>query len=259
MPKSSPVLWHFPVSHFNEKARWALDWKRIPHQRKALFVDYIPRVFLRTGQLSLPVLILDGKAIPDSTRIIAAIEERWPEPPLYPKDAKARERALALEDFFDEELGHPLRTVVIGDLWDRDPARAIEVLATGNPNAQLGLAKAMTQAMRAVYRRRHGINPETQARARAEVEVALDRLEAEIGPAGFLVGDSFSVADLTAAALFGPLVRPPELEYPIPDAMVPSYLQEYAESLTGRKGIAWVREMYRKHRGTSSEVLSRLG
>jgi len=22
-----PVLWHFPISHYNEKARWALDWK----------------------------------------------------------------------------------------------------------------------------------------------------------------------------------------------------------------------------------------
>jgi len=24
-----PVLWHFPISHYNEKARWALDWKGI--------------------------------------------------------------------------------------------------------------------------------------------------------------------------------------------------------------------------------------
>ena len=29
-----PVLWHFPISHYNEKARWALDWKRIPHVRR---------------------------------------------------------------------------------------------------------------------------------------------------------------------------------------------------------------------------------
>lgn len=28
----TPLLWHFAISHFTEKARWALDWKGIPHR-----------------------------------------------------------------------------------------------------------------------------------------------------------------------------------------------------------------------------------
>jgi hypothetical protein len=36
-----PVLWHFPISHYNEKARWALDWKGIPHVRRALAMSYV--------------------------------------------------------------------------------------------------------------------------------------------------------------------------------------------------------------------------
>ena len=32
---SKPVLWHIPVSHYNEKARWALDYKGVEHERKA--------------------------------------------------------------------------------------------------------------------------------------------------------------------------------------------------------------------------------
>jgi glutathione S-transferase len=31
-----PVLWQFAFSHFNEKVRWALDWKGIPHVRRSL-------------------------------------------------------------------------------------------------------------------------------------------------------------------------------------------------------------------------------
>ena len=126
---ATPLLWHFPVSHYNEKARWALDWKRIPHRRKALFVDYIPRAFFRTRQLSLPILILGGKAVADSTRIIATLEERWRDPPLYPADPGLREEALALEDFFDEEVGHPVRTLLLGDLSVRgvDRFRAVGV------------------------------------------------------------------------------------------------------------------------------------
>ena len=47
--------------------------------------------------------------------------------------------------------------------------------------------------------------------ARAKVLAALDRLEAELDASGeYLVGDSFSVADLTAASLLYPLVNPPE-------------------------------------------------
>jgi len=38
-----PVLWHFPISHYNEKARWALDWKGIPHLRRALALSYMTR------------------------------------------------------------------------------------------------------------------------------------------------------------------------------------------------------------------------
>jgi len=60
--------------------------------------DYLIQLWRATGQGKLPVLWLDGRAIADSTRIIAALEEQYPEPPLYPRDSAARQRALALED-----------------------------------------------------------------------------------------------------------------------------------------------------------------
>jgi len=54
-------------------------------------------------------MLLDGRAIGDMTHILAALEERCPEPPPYPGDPAARQRALALEDYFDEQLGPALR------------------------------------------------------------------------------------------------------------------------------------------------------
>src|SRR5439155_7419675 len=100
----TPLLWHIPLSHFNEKVRWTLDYKRIPHRRQVLGADYLIRAWRATGRGTLPILFLDGRAIGDSTHIIAALEARYPEPPLYPGDAAARHRALALEDYFDEQL-----------------------------------------------------------------------------------------------------------------------------------------------------------
>ena len=251
---SHPVLWHFPISHFNEKVRWALDYKGIPHVRRALFLDYIPRALWKTGQLSLPILLLDGKGIADSTRIIAELERRHPEPPLHPRAEGERWRALALEDFFDEELGHPLRTVVVGDLWERDPEAAIAFLGVGQSEGRLRPARRLWRLMRPFYKARHRINPATQAAASPKVLAALDRIEAELQPSGYLVGDSFSVADLTAAALFGPLVQPPELQYPLPPSAIPPWLQKYRDSLATHPAFAWVLEMYRRHRGASMEV-----
>ena len=33
--EATPVLWHIEISHYNEKARWALDYKGVEHERRA--------------------------------------------------------------------------------------------------------------------------------------------------------------------------------------------------------------------------------
>ena len=70
---------------------------------------------------TFPLLQLDGEAIGDSTAIIAALERRFPDPPLYPEDPAERSRALELEEFFDEELGPHLRLLAFHEAT-KDPA-----------------------------------------------------------------------------------------------------------------------------------------
>ncbi|HEY0803074.1 MAG TPA: glutathione S-transferase N-terminal domain-containing protein [Steroidobacteraceae bacterium] len=108
-----PLLWHIPLSHFSEKVRWTLDYKGIAHGRQVLGADYLIRAWRATGRGTLPILFLDSRAIGDSTQIIAALEQRYPEQPLYPADAVARQRALGLEEYFDEQLGPALRAAIV--------------------------------------------------------------------------------------------------------------------------------------------------
>src|SRR5262245_52829694 len=117
----APLLWHIPLSHFSEKVRWTLDYKRVAHRRQVLGADYLVRAWWATGRGTLPILFLDGRAIGDSTRIIAALEDRYPDPPLYPDEAAARARALALEDDLDERLGPALRAAVVTPAFRHDP------------------------------------------------------------------------------------------------------------------------------------------
>src|SRR5881398_849834 len=86
-PDTLPVLWHLKVSNYNEKARWALDFKRVPHVRRAAVPGrHAPIAEELTGGRTFPVLVFDDRAIGDSTRIIEALERRFPDPPLYPAD-----------------------------------------------------------------------------------------------------------------------------------------------------------------------------
>jgi glutathione S-transferase len=250
-----PVLWQFRFSHYNEKARWALDWKGIPHVRRSLLPAlHVPRVLWLTGQKSVPVLVLDGRAISDSTRIIETLERLHPDPPLYPPDAAARRRALELEEYFDVELGPHIRRAVFHVLLpDRDLSVALLTLGFGSGTRRL--YGALFPAIRAVMRMDMRIDAAGATRSWEKVGAALDRIEAELQPSGYLVGDRFGVADLTAAALLSPLVQPPEFSYALP-AWPAGALSAFRASVASRRGFRWAEEMYHRHRGLSAEVPS---
>ncbi|MFA5939706.1 MAG: glutathione S-transferase [Sinimarinibacterium sp.] len=249
----TPLLWHIPLSHFNEKVRWALDYKRIPHRRRVLGPDYLIRAWRATGHGTLPILWLEGKAIGDSTHIIAALEQRYSEPPLYPHDAAARERALALEDHFDEGLGPAIRAAIVTPLFRHDPDIALRVLTTGMPDQAYRQLRPLLRIFPAYYRLRHRIKESRLEADHAVVSAALDRIEHERAGRAYLVGDTFTVADLTAAALLNPLLQPPEIQYPL-QVELPAYVQEYRASLLQHPAAQWAAGVYRQHRGRSAEV-----
>ena len=58
----TPLLWHIPLSHFNEKARWALDYKGIAHRRQVLGPDYLVRACTRAGDNELGAHVADQQA-----------------------------------------------------------------------------------------------------------------------------------------------------------------------------------------------------
>jgi glutathione S-transferase len=252
MADDLPTLWHFRLSHYNEKARWALDFKRVPHRRHGVIPGpHVPVIWWLTGQTEVPVLRLDGATISDSTRIIAALEAHRPEPSLYPADPAARTRALALEDFFDEELGPHIRRTFFFHVL-QDPARATALLTVDESSLTKTLYRAAFPLVRTVMRSGMQIDETRAAESRAKVLAAFDRLEAELQPSGYLVGDAFTVADLTAAALLAPLLHTDEFPYRLPPLLPP--LAEWRASVADRPGFRWALDMYRRHRGTSAAV-----
>ena len=152
------------------------------------------------------MLELNGRRIGDSTAIIAALEEHKREPAaVSSQDPLNRARALELEDWFDENLAPPLRRFI----WHHtlsDTDAVIAALFTRPSPMRARMLRATAPIARWAVRRDYDITGEKAAQARTEVLVAMARLEAELQPSGYLVDGGFTVADLTAAALFTPVL-----------------------------------------------------
>jgi glutathione S-transferase len=82
---------------------------------------------------------------------------------------------------------------------------------------------------------------------------ALDRIARTAGTDGYLVGDRFSIADLTAASLLSPVLFPPECQARIFEPRAPG-LQKWLARWADHPGVAWMKRIFARHRGTSAEV-----
>jgi glutathione S-transferase len=127
-----------------------------------------------------------------------------------------------------------------------------DFMSPGFPPLTKALYRATFPATRMLMRLDMSIDDAGAARSVARFDAAFDRLEREIGSSGYLVGDGFTHADLTAAALLAPLTMPPEFPYPIPP--LPKVALEFQDRYARRRGFEWAREMYRRHRGTSAAI-----
>ena len=100
------VLYWMSISHPSQVARKMLDLKGVEYE----VVDVVPmnqRFHLRLAGFTggtVPALKLDGKRIQGSRPIALALDERWPEPPLFPSDPAVRANVEEAERWGDEQL-----------------------------------------------------------------------------------------------------------------------------------------------------------
>lgn len=213
---------------------------------------HVPKVRWLTGQSQLPVLLMDGKPVVGSGTILRELERLRPDPPLFPLDPAQRARADAIEAFFDDEVAPALRRLFWSTYLSR-PADCARMSTDGASSATRGLWRACFPLMRPLFRSNMGVDDAQLEVARTRLGTYFDRLEAEIGPRGYLVGDHFGVADLAAAAVMTAIIRPPEFPYPLPEPWPPE-LVELRTSVADRAGFRWVLDIYARHRGRSAEV-----
>jgi len=199
------ILITIPLSHYCEKARWGLDRAALPYSEET----HAP-LFSRVAGGTVPVLLHGNNRFTDSTDILMYADKSCGGNVLYPRDVAQRSETEALEEKFDTELGPNIRrwayaqilshTRLLRSLWSRDV-----------PRLEGHVIKLIAPLTRPLVRRAYKITPESAQRSLDRVQ----RLFQEIGDRlrdgrAFLVGERFTAADLTFAALAAPMVLPAE-------------------------------------------------
>lgn len=241
------VLHHFLYSHYNEKARWALEFKRIQHQRRTMIPGLHARPMKKlAGKTSTPALVIDGTAVSGSAALIDRLEAMYPEPALYPQAETLRDKALDWQQRADAELGPAARSIVWGVLID-NPAYTARVFGRDlNPLFRYVYGHMLSGARDQIVKM-NKVSAADVEQARELVSAWLIEVENAVSQTGYLAGASFSVADLTVASLLSPflLLNHQDMRRPEP---YPAALTELLDEYASNPAIQWAREMFDRHR-----------
>lgn len=241
------TLYQFKFSHFCEKACWALDYKGLAYTTRNLLPGLHMRVTRKLASRShLPILVDDEIIVQDSTSIITFLDEKFPERQLTPQDSQLAREALEWEEYLDQQIGVPLR------LWFyyhtlADRKRALGFLLEGAPWYGRPLFALIYPRVRSAMKELMHINTESAQQSLQRLLAALDRLDSVLKDRPFLVGDSFSRADLTACALLSPYCAPGKSDGQVSMAFA-EQVSALRDQHKSRPFFNWMQNIYREYR-----------
>ncbi len=155
------VLYRAPFSTNVERVALALAHKGLEVESVVISYEDRSPVVEVSGQGLVPVLVDGDEVVPDSVRILRYLEARWPDPPLFPREAARRAELDVFLDWFNE-------------VWKVAPNTIEEELERDEPDHER-------------------IAPHA-----ARMCDSLDRFEAMLDGRDHLFGDDFSAADCAA-------------------------------------------------------------
>lgn len=240
-----------PPSHYCEKARWALDWHEVPYVQQC----HPPMLHYRAtrkagGGRTAPVVVTDMGVFADSTDILQFLDVRDSAGRrLYPGDADRRREVEEMEDLFDEKLGPHTRRVAYHHLLPHKQLVLDAVLhkASGVDRA---LFRGLFPLMRFLLRRGLRITPSSADRSLDRVRGVFDTVGQRLAEGRrFLVGERFTAADLTFAALAAPVLLPRGFGAPLPSlAELPAPILSLIEEMRKTDAGEFAQRIYRDER-----------
>ena len=226
------VLLTIPISHYCEKARWALDRAGIAFREHA-HVQVIHRFHARRagGGKTVPVLVCAAGVLSESVQILAWTDTKMRrECALYPPEQGRAATVRALEAEFDSRLGPHSRRWMYQQLRDRRDL-ALAYGCCGIPAWERAALQFAYPAMIATVARVLDVTAATAEASEAEVRTVFDAVGERLSDGRpYLCGEEFTAADLTFSALAAPMLMPVGYGVPLPR---PEELPAYAAKVVG--------------------------
>ena len=168
-----PILHGVSPSPFVRKVRVALAEKDIDYELESVMPGNTSDAFRKISPLAKVPVYQDGEfTLPDSSVICAFLERTHPEPPLYPSEHRDYGRALWFEEYADTKL-----VEVIAPIFSQ---RVLQTIIFKQPCDEAIVERQLQTVIPPVF----------------------DYLEGEVPTGGWLVGESFGIADLSLGAMF---------------------------------------------------------
>lgn len=232
-----------PISHYCEKARWALNRLGISFIEKPHSPPFHLIATKRLGGKLTPILVTDTKVIKDSSAILLYLDAIAPDgKKLFPSHTETRKQVEELENLFDEKLGVATR------LWGysylmHQPELVKQVWCNGVPWIEKVSLQLIHPIIGKFLKTRFNITEDTHQQAHASIQDIFDQVGSLLADGRpYLVGDKFTAADLTFAALAAPILSP--IEHPksrnnleeLPKKMLLE-IQEMRNTTAGKFGL----------------------
>ncbi len=242
------ILYQFPLSLYSEKTRWHLEAKGIDFicHNMTPGLHIIP-AYLLAQQRTLPIFKDGSITIGDSTKIALHVEKNYTQNPIIPRDDEQKKQVLEYEAWFDE-LGDHVRRSCWNLIIDSKNIANIFFNYEGYSWFQRLVAKCSKPVLRLMVRYTFKVFPKKVIYSQHYVDQALCQLEEWLkgNPNNYLVGNTFTLADLTAASMLAPIIGPENS--PWSDHHLNGENKQLRETVRNRTAGLWVLRIYREHR-----------
>jgi glutathione S-transferase len=212
------ILVTIPISHFCEKARWALDRAGVDYtEKRHIQILHAFAAKRAGGGRTAPVLRAPEGVYDQSAAIVRyadgfVSEQRR----LYPADPAEQADVVAFEQRFDTVLGPEGRRWLYHEVF-KDARRFSPWNLTGVPRWERRIFPFVLAPAKVFINRYFAINDATVAAAVQHVDEEFDAVAERLSDGRrYLVADRFSAADLAFAALAAPCITPPDYGTPLP-------------------------------------------
>jgi glutathione S-transferase len=250
MTGTKPQLITFAISHYCEKARWALDWLGVDYRETVCPPGWnvVLAKALGARESKVPFLVDGKRVIEGSGAIVDWADERAADP----SRRLTSPEALEIEARADESVGVNARRLFYAEAIPRTRPAIKQAFSAGYTPMHRFIGHMTWPFTILAIKIKYDVWPGAAEEARARLEAELDWLDGLLADGRqYLAGGRFSRADITVASLLGPLSPPERVKtyhgMALPEALIKDY-----ERWKDRPVMRWLAERYQNERVAGS-------